>query len=79
MIHPDKCNHPQTRDAFEAVKNAFMLLQDNSKRENAANLMIGARKNVEKEWKKLISKGVDKKTLGDMEVAVKKETLKVLH
>ena len=55
-----------------------MNLKEKSKRENAATLMKGARKVVEKERKRLISKGVDEAELGDLEDAVKKEILKVI-
>jgi hypothetical protein len=77
LIHPDKCSHPLTRDAFETVKNAFMILQDNTRRENAVNLMNGARKHILNERKKLITKGVEESTLPDLEETVRIETLKV--
>ena len=54
-----------------------MYLQEKLRRENAAMLMHGARKVVEKERKKKISKGVLEKDLGDFETMVRKETLKV--
>lgn len=77
LVHPDKCSDSRTRDAFEVVKNAFMNMKEKSKRQNAAILMKGARKVVEKERKRLLSKGVVEEELGDLEDAVKKEILKV--
>lgn len=52
LIHPDKSKNPQSPDAFDKLKNAEALLQDDKKREVLDKAFADARRLliVEKKW-----------------------------
>eukprot|EP00191_Tetraselmis_sp_GSL018_P003887 CAMPEP_0177602280 /NCGR_PEP_ID=MMETSP0419_2-20121207/14770_1 /TAXON_ID=582737 /ORGANISM="Tetraselmis sp., Strain GSL018" /LENGTH=300 /DNA_ID=CAMNT_0019095725 /DNA_START=116 /DNA_END=1018 /DNA_ORIENTATION=+ len=52
LIHPDKCKHPNARDAFEVLRAAHKDLQDEEKRNHLVYLLNYARDQVRKERKK---------------------------
>ena len=51
-VHPDKCNHPQAKDAFEVVVHAQKELLNEEKRKQLDFLLGVAKDEVINEWKK---------------------------
>ena len=51
-VHPDKCSHPQAKDAFEIIGHAQKELLNEEKRQSLDFLLGVAKEDVQKEWKK---------------------------
>ncbi len=43
LVHPDKCSHPQAKDAFEIVNAASKQLQDEDRRRELVHVLNLAR------------------------------------
>ncbi|KAJ2724351.1 DnaJ domain-containing protein [Coemansia sp. Benny D115] len=57
LIHPDKTDHPQARDAFEKLKKAESQLMDDEKRQSILALMSEARREVLALWQQEVQQG----------------------
>jgi DnaJ homolog subfamily C member 8 len=51
-VHPDKCSHPRSKDAFEIIGHAQKELLNEEKRKSLDFLLGVAKEEVQKEWKK---------------------------
>ena len=51
-VHPDKCNHPNAKNAFEIIGFAQKELLDEEKRERLDFILNAAREEVRAEWRK---------------------------
>jgi len=51
-VHPDKCPHPQARDAFETIGAAHKLLLDDEQRDKLLFVLNIAREEIREAWKK---------------------------
>lgn len=51
-VHPDKCPHPQARDAFETIGAAQKLLLDDEQRDRLLFVLNTAREEIREAWRK---------------------------
>nr|CCA25587.1 Heat shock protein 40 like protein putative [Albugo laibachii Nc14] len=74
LVHPDKCFHPQAREAFEEVKKAYNVLLNTDRRKTFSQLILNTRTQVEKEKRQKLKKGVS--DLEPLDQAIEKGVLK---
>nr|GMD69601.1 J domain-containing protein spf31-like [Ipomoea batatas]GMD71381.1 J domain-containing protein spf31-like [Ipomoea batatas]GMD73633.1 J domain-containing protein spf31-like [Ipomoea batatas] len=56
LVHPDKCKHPQAKEAFGALAKAQQLLLDPQERDYVLNQVIAAKEELKSKWKKQVKK-----------------------
>ncbi|EPS68208.1 hypothetical protein M569_06562 [Genlisea aurea] len=56
LVHPDKCNHPQAKDAFAALAKAQQILLDPQEREYLLNQVNAAKEELRSKRKKQLKK-----------------------
>ncbi|KAI7741900.1 hypothetical protein M8C21_008882, partial [Ambrosia artemisiifolia] len=56
LVHPDKCKHPQAKEAFSALAKAQQLLLDPQEREYLVNQINAAREELRAKRKKQLKK-----------------------
>ncbi|KAL2536034.1 Chaperone DnaJ-domain superfamily protein [Forsythia ovata] len=56
LVHPDKCKHPQAKEAFSALAKAQQLLHDPSEREYLLNQVNAAKEELRAKRKKQLKK-----------------------
>ncbi|KAG6415207.1 hypothetical protein SASPL_122612 [Salvia splendens] len=56
LVHPDKCKHPQAKDAFGALAKAQQLLLDQQERDYILNQVNAAREELRAKRKKQLKK-----------------------
>ncbi|KAL0585805.1 hypothetical protein ABG067_004528 [Albugo candida] len=74
LVHPDKCFHPQAREAFEEVKKAYNVLLNNDRRKTFSQLIQTTRTRVEKEHRQKLKKGAVE--LEPLDQSIEKAVLK---
>jgi DnaJ family protein C protein 8 len=76
-VHPDRLRDvPNARDAFEAVKDAYAKLTDESLKKNILMHMEGVEMEVKKTRRGLLKGGKKDTDLGDFEEEVNREAMK---
>ncbi|XP_009587077.1 J domain-containing protein spf31-like isoform X4 [Nicotiana tomentosiformis] len=56
LVHPDKCKHPQAKEAFGALAKAQQLLLDPQERDYILNQVNAAKEELRSKWKKQLKK-----------------------
>ncbi|XP_073040498.1 J domain-containing protein spf31 isoform X1 [Primulina eburnea] len=56
LVHPDKCKHPQAKEAFAALAKAQQLLHDPQEREYLLNQVNSAKEEIRAKRKKQLKK-----------------------
>ncbi|XP_047952660.1 dnaJ homolog subfamily C member 8-like [Salvia hispanica] len=56
LVHPDKCKHPQAKEAFGALAKAQQLLLDQQERDYILNQVNAAREELRAKRKKQLKK-----------------------
>ncbi|MCD7457936.1 hypothetical protein HAX54_036590 [Datura stramonium] len=56
LVHPDKCKHPQAKEAFGALAKAQQLLLDQQERDYILSQVIAAKEELRSKWKKQLKK-----------------------
>ncbi|XP_031112276.1 J domain-containing protein spf31 [Ipomoea triloba] len=56
LVHPDKCKHPQAKEAFGALAKAQQLLLDPQERDYVLNQVNAAKEELKSKWKKQVKK-----------------------
>ncbi|RAL45963.1 hypothetical protein DM860_006117 [Cuscuta australis] len=56
LVHPDKCKHPQAKEAFGALAKAQQLLLDPPERDYILNQVHAAKEELKLKWKKQVKK-----------------------
>ncbi|WMV56259.1 hypothetical protein MTR67_049644 [Solanum verrucosum] len=56
LVHPDKCKHPQAKEAFGALAKAQQLLLDPQERDYILNQVNAAKEELRAKWKKQLKK-----------------------
>ncbi|XP_068648104.1 J domain-containing protein spf31-like [Aristolochia californica] len=56
LVHPDKCKHPQAKEAFSALAKAQQLLLDPEERQYILNQVNAAKEELRAKRKKLLKK-----------------------
>ncbi|XP_022872266.1 J domain-containing protein spf31-like [Olea europaea var. sylvestris] len=56
LVHPDKCKHPQAKEAFGALAKAQQILHDPSEREYLLNQVNAAKEELRAKRKKQLKK-----------------------
>ncbi|KAJ1916471.1 DnaJ domain-containing protein [Mycoemilia scoparia] len=57
LIHPDKAQHPKAPEAFEILKKASTMLNDQKEKERLTKMMWDAEKDLIAKWRSEIKKG----------------------
>ncbi|KAL7692885.1 putative DnaJ domain, tetratricopeptide-like helical domain superfamily [Plasmopara halstedii] len=76
LVHPDKCRNPKARDAFEEVAKAYDIITQEDRRKMCIRTIETATRNVEKERRQKVKKGVKESELGDLKDAVEKAVMR---
>ncbi|KAH0660783.1 hypothetical protein KY289_029531 [Solanum tuberosum] len=56
LVHPDKCKHPQAKEAFGALAKAQQLLLDQQERDYILSQVVAAKEELRSKWKKQLKK-----------------------
>lgn len=56
LVHPDKCKHPQAKEAFGALAKAQQLLLDPQERDYILTQVNAAKEELRAKWKKQLKK-----------------------
>ncbi|TDH67457.1 hypothetical protein CCR75_005965 [Bremia lactucae] len=76
LVHPDKCRNPNAREAFEELTKAYNLITQEDRRKICIRTIENATKEVDKERRQKLKKGLKEKDLGDYKDAVDKAVLR---
>ncbi|KAL9267100.1 DnaJ homolog subfamily B member 1-like protein [Drosera capensis] len=56
LVHPDKCKHPQAKEAFGALAKAQQLLLDSQEKDYILSQVTAAQEELLMKWKKQLKK-----------------------